>query len=213
MQLVLIVMSLFLTLLQVWPPPRLASHELVERVGDHYGRLDSLSVDFEQVLTGTGRPLEAKGHLDAKSRGRARFEYFTSTRRFDYFDGKRQIRYHPEQRQAFSEPMTKSTDERLLIFLFLGNRNFSWKDEFEKITEGGPSPNGNRVMTLVPRRKENIPEIVVEINPNTLFIERFEFSQPRGGRTIYRFANFKVARLDDSLFQFNAPRDVDVFVK
>jgi chaperone LolA len=213
MQLTLVLVSSLFFLVQNSPPTRLASHELVERVGDHYGRLDSLSVDFEQTLTGTGRPVEARGHLDVKSRGRALFEYAAPTHWFEYFDGKRHIKYTPEQRQALSVPIAKSTDERLLIFLFLGNRNFSWNDQFEKVEEDRQSANGNRVMTLVPRDKKNIPKIFVEINPTTLFIQRFEFNRADGARTVYRFTNFKVGRLDDSLFEFKPPKDVDIFVK
>jgi outer membrane lipoprotein-sorting protein len=208
--------ALVLALFFLVPFPQsqaVAPHELVSKVSDYYGRLNSLDADFEQIQKDANRTTRARGHVYLKKGRKARFDYITPIAKSDYFDGKTHTRYLPDEKNAISEPMGKSEDERLLIFLILGNRESSWKDEFDR-KERGTVPAmfpGNEVVKLIPNNTKNIRDVLVEVNPATSLIHRFGFTRADKTYTEYIFTNIKTAPLDDSLFEFKAPPDVKIF--
>lgn len=153
-----------------------------------------------------------RGLVYLKSGRRALFEYRSPFMRFDYFDGKKHTRYDPDEKQAQTQSMGKSDDERLLIFLVLGNPGSPWKDEFgTKIDLNNPKIPGNRVVRLIPNNRKNILDITVEVDPATLLIHRFAFTRVDKSYTEYIFTKIKTTPLDDSLFKFKAPPGVDIF--
>lgn len=208
--------ALVLALFFLLPSPqtqRLSPTELISAVSDYYGRLNSLSADFEQIQKDANRTTRDRGHVYLKKGRKARFDYVTPAARIDYFDGKTHTKYLPGEDSAISEAMGKSEDERLLIFLILGNRESPWKDEFDrKETETGAAiVPGNQVVRLIPNNTKNIRDVMVEVDPATRLIHRFGFTRADKTYTEYIFTNIKTAPLDDSLFEFKAPPDVKVF--
>jgi outer membrane lipoprotein-sorting protein len=208
--------AMVLALFFLLPSPqtsRLSPNEIVTAVSDYYGRLDSLSADFEQIQKDANRTTRARGHVYLKKGRKARFDYVTPLAKSDYFNGKTHTRYLPDEKNAISEAMGKSEDERLLIFLILGNRESPWKDEFDqKETETASAMvPGNQVVRLIPNNTKNIRDVIVEVDPATRLIHRFGFTRADKTYTEYIFTNIKTAPLDDSLFQFKAPPDVKVF--
>jgi len=210
-----LVLALFLLL----PSPqsqRFSPNELVSAVSDYYGRLNSLEADFEQKQKDANQSTGGRGHVYLKKGRRARFNYDSPIVKFDYFDGKTRTTYTPGQDSAISQPMGNIEDERLLIFLILGNRESPWKDEFGEKTKGFDPPMfaGNTVLRLIPNNRKNILDVFVEVNPTTLLIHRFGFTRATDKvYTEYIFTNIKTAPLDDSLFTFKAPPGVHVFTK
>lgn len=202
-----VVLSLFFLLQS---PQHLNLPGLVDKVSDRYGRLNSLSADFEQYSKDlSNRTSQSRGHVSLKSGKRAVFEY---PGKIEYFDGKTYTLYVPDQKNATQRPIGKTEDDRLLIFLILGNRESPWKDQFDEKEElPGPQTPGNRVIRLIPNNK-NFTDVVVEVDPRTFLIHRFVFTKADGERNEYRFKNIQTAPLDDSLFKFKAPPGVDVFV-
>jgi outer membrane lipoprotein-sorting protein len=153
-----------------------------------------------------------RGLVYLKSGRRAVFEYQSPFKRFDYFDGKKHTRYDPDDKQARVESMGKSDDERLLIFLVLGNPGSPWKDEFgEKRELSNPKNPGNKVVQLIPNNRKNILDVTVEVDPVTLLIHRFSFTRVDKSYTEYVFTKIKTTPLDDSLFKFKAPPGIEVF--
>jgi len=210
-----VLVLVLLSLLQSSQSPRLSPNDLVSAVSDYYGKLNSLSADFEQIQKDANRSTRVRGHVYLKSGRRARFDYVDPIVKSDYFDGKTHTRYLPEEKNAIQEPMGKSEDERLLIFLILGNRESPWKDEFDR-KETGTVPAtfpGNQVVRLIPNNTKNIRDVEVEVDPATRLIHRFGFTRADKTYTEYIFTNIKTAPLDDSLFKFKAPPDVNVFVR
>ena len=192
---------------------RLSPTELVSGVSDRYGRLNSLSADFEQVLKDANQTTRVRGHVYLKKGRKARFDYLSPLVKSDYFDGKTHTRYLPDEKQAFSEAMGRSEDERLMIFLILGNRESPWKDEFDK-KETGTVPAlvpGNPVVKLTPNNTKNILDVLIEVDPATMLMNRFGFTRADKTYTEYIFTNIKTTPLDDSLFTFKAPPDVKIF--
>ncbi|HET9943491.1 MAG TPA: outer membrane lipoprotein carrier protein LolA [Terriglobia bacterium] len=200
-------------------PPQgqdLAPHVIVERVSDVYGRLNSLSADFEQITVNrSNRTEHSRGHLYVKTGRRARFDYSSPVQKFEYFDGSRHWEYKPGENQAISTPMGRAEDERLLAFLVLGNRESPWKDQFKEFGLGGKGTlnAANKVVTLTPNNKQNFKELIVEVDPRTFLIHRFAFTRADGARGEYIFRDIKTAPLEDSVFKFTAPPNVNVFVK
>ena len=213
-------LALLLLFLHLFPPPQsreLAPHELFDGVSDLYGRMDSLSADFEQIQKDANRTYTLRGHVYLKKGRRARFDYVSRNQQveqIDYFDGKTHTRYEPPQKQARVQSMGRSEDERLLIFLILGNRESPWKNEFEKKEVGRDKPRmsgSNKVLNLTPNNRKTISEITVEVDPSTFLIHRFAFTRADDTYTEYMFTNIKTTPLDESLFKFKAPPDVEIF--
>lgn len=183
-----------------------------------YGRMDSLQADFEQIQKDANRTYALRGHVYLKKGKRARFDYVSRNGQteqidqIDYFDGTTHTRYEPLQKQARKQPMGRSDDERLLIFLILGNRESPWKNEFQKIERqaSGRMP-GNQVLKLTPKNQKSIREITVEVSSSTFLIHRFAFTRTDNSYTEYVFTNIKTTPLDESLFKFKAPPDVEIF--
>ena len=208
-----LVLALFFLLPSPPQTQRLSPTEIISAVSDYYGRLNSLSADFEQIQKDANRTTRDRGHVYLKKGRKARFDYVTPRAKIDYFNGTTHTRYLPDDQQATSEAMGKSEDERLLIFLILGNRESPWKDEFDRkeIETGSAMVPGNQVVRLIPNNTKNIRDVMVEVDPATRLIHRFGFTRADKTYTEYIFTNIKTAPLDDSLFQFKAPPDVKVF--
>jgi outer membrane lipoprotein-sorting protein len=210
--------TLVLALFFLLPPPqvpRLSPHDLLSAVSDKYGRLNSLSADFEQISKDANRTTRVRGHVYLKKGRKARFDYLNPVLQSDYFDGKTHTRYLPEDEQATSKPMGKSEDERLLIILNFGNRESPWKDEFDKKEIGTVPPlvPGNQVLILTPNNTTNILDVLVEVDPATLLMHRFGFTRADKTYTEYIFRTINTDPLPDSLFEFKAPPGVKIFVR
>jgi len=218
-----LVVALFFLLL---PPqaPRLSPHELLSAVSDKYGRLNSLSADFEQISKDANRTNRVRGQMYLKKGKKARFDYFSSTCtqpsncpvvQSDYFDGNTHTRYLPEEKQAMPKPLGRSDDERLLIILNFGNRESPWKNEFDRKEMGRVPPlvPGNHLLILTPNDTTNIRDVLAEVDPATLLLNRFGFTRADKTYTEYIFTNIKTAPLNDSVFEFKAPPDVKIFVR
>jgi outer membrane lipoprotein-sorting protein len=205
--------ALVLALLFLLPIPQTRGvTELISAVSDYYGRLKNLSADFEQIQKDANRTTTSRGHLSLKSGKRARFDYDNPPRK-DYFNGKTYTTYWPDQKNAITRKMGNSEDERLMIFLILGNQASLWKNEFGR-KELGLEPErfpGNKVVKLIPNDTKNIRDVLVEVDPATNLIHRFGFTRADKSYTEYIFTNIKTAPLDDSLFEFKAPPGVDIF--
>jgi chaperone LolA len=202
-----------LLVLYLFLPQGLSSSELVERVSEKYGRLDSLSADFEQVSNSSNQLGQFRGHVYLKKGRRALFRYDTPIKKFDYFDGKFYTTYRPELAQAQRFPVNKAADDRLVIFMILGNRDAPWRDQFPKMEKPHDSPvmsPGNQIVKLIPKNKD-VPEVLVEVDPSTFLIHRFVSLRADGARDEFKFTNIKTDPLEDSLFKFIAPPGVDVF--
>ena len=207
-----LVLALFFLLLSP-QSQRLSPNELVSAVSDYYGRLNSLSADFEQLQKDANQSTRVRGHVYLKKGRKARFDYVTPIAKSDYFNGKTHTKYLPGQENAISEAMGKSEDERLLIFLILGNPESPWKDEFDR-KETGTVPAmvpGNQVVRLIPNNTKNIRDVLVEVDPATRLIHRFGFTRADKSYTEYIFRDIKTDPLPDSLFEFTAPPGVHIF--
>lgn len=194
-------------------PQRLPVDELVNRVSETYGKLQDFSADFDQLQQDSlNQPARQVGHVDLKSRRRARFAYKWPREFFEYFDGKTYTRYTPQIKQAIQKPMGKADEEYLAILQIVGNRGSPWKDQFDQkidTNEGPLMQQGNRVVRLIPKNK-NLKDLLIEIDPANFMIHRFVFTYATGERNEFRFRDIKTTSLDPALFIFKAPPQVVV---
>jgi len=200
--------------LYLFLPQTLSSPELVDRVTEKYGRLDSLSADFVQVSNSSSNQGGVfRGHVYLKKGKRALFQYESPVKKFDYFDGKFYTTYRPELKQAQRFPVNKAADDRLVIFQILGNRDPQWRDQFPTMVTPNDSAvmaKGNQTVRLIPKNKD-IPEVLVEVDLRTFLIQRFVSTRIDGARDEFKFTNIETTPLPDSLFKFVAPPGVDIF--
>jgi chaperone LolA len=198
--------------LYLFLPQGLSTPELVDRVTEKYGKLDSLSADFEQTSISSNQKGQFRGHVYLKKGKRALFRYEYPVEKYDYFDGKYYTTFTPKWKQAQRFPVNKAADDRLVIFQIVGNRDASWREQFPTMTQPKDSPvmsEGNRMIRLIPGRKD-LPEVLVEVDPATFLIHRFVSTRPDGARDEFRFTNIKTDPLPDSLFKFVPPPGVEI---
>ena len=204
----ILVLSLFL----LQPTPQdLTSSQVVDNISRNYARLTSLSAEFEQRLqNSSNQTVQSRGHVDLKKGRRARFVYPDKQ---EFFDGKNYTQYTPSQKNGTQIDMKRIDDDRLLIFLILGNSESQWKDQFVETATMKVQPQvaGNLVIQLVPRNKD-LKDVVVEVDPRNFLIQRFVVTKADGERNDYRFTSIKTNPLPDSLFEFK-PGPEDLIVK
>ena len=183
-------------------PQQLAPSEIVDRVSRMYGRLDSFSADFEQTSQdSSNQTLVMRGHVYLKTRGRARFEYFSPQKKTDYFDGKNYTVYTPPPiNQALVYPMNQANSDLLAIIQVVGNRETPWKNQFDQFELLQPAVNGNRVVRLLPAKKRDLKEVLIEVDPN-FFIVRLAITTVDGQRNEFKFTNINIERLPESHFK------------
>src|SRR5262245_38461896 len=178
--------------LYLFLPQSLSSPELVDRVTEKYGKLDSLSADFEQIsVNSSNQKGQFRGHVYLKKGRKALFQYDSPTKKFEYFDGKDYTAYWPEAKQAQRTPINKAADDRLVIFLILGNTGSPWREHFPRMERPSDSPvmnERNQMVRLIPNRKD-LPEVLVEVDPSTFLIQRFKSLRPDGAWDEFRFTN------------------------
>jgi len=204
-------MSQLLLLLLLVLPPQLLVSELVDRVSEKYGRLTDFSAEFQQISEDfSNQPSHYRGLVYLKSGKRARFEYDSPRKKSEYFDGKIHTVYTPDSGQAFQQAIGRADEELLAILQVVGNRSDEWKKQFGEKKDLGLTPQGNRVVRLIPNNKD-LREVLIEVHPSSFLIQRVVFTSVDGQRNEFKFANINVTtRQDESFFKFTPPPGVKV---
>lgn len=187
--------------------------DLVNKVSETYGRLNSFEAEIEQIQQFSSNQTDhLRGHVYLKTGKRARFDYVSPRKKSEYFDGKTYTLFEPGIGQARQKPIGKADDEYLAILQIVGNRESPWKDQFSEKRElkRAPLKQGDRVVQLIPRNK-NLKDVVIEVDPGNFMIHRLVFTYSGGESNEFRFSDIKTASLDEGLFKFTPPPGVKVY--
>lgn len=196
--------------------PSLSAQEDLSRLVDalqiKYQRLASLSADFTQIYSAPGEKTRREsGRLTLKKPGRMRWDYYSPEPKLYVSDGRVIIEYVPSERFATRTKVKEASDMRAPFMFLLGRgdmrRDFS---RIETLREA-PARAGNRVLKFVPKRAGEFRELIVEIEPASLRIDRLTIMDASGGRSDFIFANLKEnLPVSDSQFVFRPPAGVQV---
>ncbi len=140
-----------------------------------------------------------------------RWEYKNPEEKLFVSNGKTVFLYVPADRQVNKETVRESMDERIPLMFLLGRANL--RNEFQKFETLNTQPivKGLRVLRMYPKRKMDLTELVMEVDPTNYHIRRLLLTNANGSRSEFIFSNIRTnTGLRSSFFDFKTPAGVEV---
>jgi len=185
---------------------------IVKGVERSFARMNDFRADFHQISHGVlNRKQEAAGHLYLKRSKMARWEYKTPEEQFFISNGKTVYLYVPADKQVNKEAVKETFDDRIPLMFLLGRSNLS--NEFKEFTLLNTKPYlpGTKVVRMTPKRKSDLKELIMEVDPQNYQIRRLIMEHIDERREEFIFSNIQVnTGLKASLFEFKIPAGVQV---
>jgi outer membrane lipoprotein carrier protein len=203
-------LTMFLALLQApSASPNLST--LVEGVERSFARMKDFSADFVQLEDSLNRKQQESGHLYLMRTRMMRWEYKNPEEKLFISNGKTVYFYVPADRQVTKEAVRESVDDRIPLMFLLGRSDLQKEfTKFELLTTK-PFLEGTRVVRMYPRRKTDLTEVVMEVDPANFLIRRLLLAHSDGSRSEFIFSNIRTnTGLRASMFDFKVPPGVEV---
>jgi len=185
---------------------------LVDGVEKSFARMNAYSSDFVQISKDVlNRKQEAAGHLYLKKSRMARWEYKSPEDQLFVSDGKTVFFYVPADKQVNREAVKDTFDDRIPLMFLLGRSNL--RDEFKEfaLLKDKPFLEGTQVIRMIPKRKTDLKNIVMEVDPQNFQIRRLILDHQDGAHQEFIFSNIRAnTGLKASLFDFKVPPGVQV---
>jgi outer membrane lipoprotein carrier protein len=170
------------------------------------------SADFVQIEQNSlNQRSLASGHLYMARPRKTRWEYKRPEESLFVSDGKTLIMYIPADKQARRGEVKDTVDDRIPLMFLVGQTNL--RGEFEKFAmlSQKPEVEGAVVIQMFPKRKSDLSELVMEVDPKTFLIRRLVMKHSDGQTRDFQFSNIRTdSTLPDSLFKFTPPAGVRV---
>src|SRR5262245_35784929 len=185
---------------------------LIDGVERTFARMNDFSADFHQISKDVlNRTQEAAGHLYLKRERMARWEYTSPEEQFFVSNGKTVYFYVPAEKQVNRESVKDTFDDRIPLMFLLGRSNL--RNEFTKfeLLAAKPVLAGTKVVRMSPKRKTDLKELVMEVDPQSFQIRRLVLDHSDGSHSEFIFSNIQTnTGLKASLFEFKVPPGVQV---
>ena len=185
---------------------------LIDGVEKSFARMNDLSADFVQIFQDPlNRKQEEAGHLYLKRSRMMRWEYKSPEEKYFISDGKTVYFYVPADRQVNKEAVKDTFDDRMPLMFLLGRSNL--RDEFTRfeLLSSKPFLEGTKVIRMFPKRKTDLNELIMEVDPANYQIRRLVLAHSDGSRSEFIFSNIRVnTDVKASLFDFKVPPGVQV---
>ena len=140
-----------------------------------------------------------------------RWEYEKPQEKLLVSDGKTVYWVDMANKQANTEDVKNISDDKIPIMSLVGRSGLA--GQFERFEEPRREPlvPGMRVVRAIPRKKDDIREVELEVDPSTFWIHRLVLSHSDDSRSEFVFTNIRVnSNLDPSRFSFKLPPGIDV---
>jgi outer membrane lipoprotein carrier protein len=204
-----IFLAFFLAFLQV-PNPSL--NTLVDGVARSFVQMKDFTADFIQVFEDPlNRKQQESGHLYLKRSRMMRWEYQNPEGNLFISDGKTVYFYVPADRQVNKEAVRDTFDDRIPLMFLLGRSDL--RSEFTRfeLLNTQPFLQGTKVVRMFPRRKIDLSEVVMEVDPANFQVRRLLLTHSDSSRQEFIFSNIRTnTGLRASLFDFKVPAGVEV---
>jgi outer membrane lipoprotein carrier protein len=201
-------LALFLLLFQ----DTTSLNALVDGVDKSFARMSDYSSDFVQFSKDAlNRRQEAGGHLYLKRPRMARWEYQSPEEQYFVSDGKKVYFYVPADKQVNTDSVKDTFDDRMPLMFLLGRSNL--RNEFKafELLNTKPFLAGTKVVRMIPKRKTDLKELVMEVDPQNFQIRRLLLEHHDGSRSEFVFSNIRTnTGLKASQFDFKMPPGVQV---
>src|SRR5215469_6281154 len=185
---------------------------LVHGVERAFAQMNDLNADFVQVdQNALNRSTQASGHLYLMRARKMRWEYVRPEEELFVSDGKTVYFYVPGDRQVHVEAVKETFDERMPLMFLLGKSNLSNEFRQFELLNTKPFLDGTKVIRMYPKRKTDIKDVVIEVDPANYQIRRLILNHNDGARSEFIFSNIRLnTGLKASLFDFKVPEGVQV---
>jgi len=186
--------------------------DIVQGVETSFARMKDYSSDFIQIFEDAlNRKQQESGHLYLMRPRMMRWEYKSPEDKLFVSDGKTVYFYVPADRQVNKEAVKQSFDDRIPLMFLLGQTNL--RNEFARFELLNTKPffEGTKVVRMYPKRKTDLQEIVMEVDPSNYEIRHLRFAHSDGSRSEFFFSSIRTnTGLGASMFDFKVPPGVDV---
>ena len=185
---------------------------LVEGVERTFAQMKDFSADFIQIFEDAlNRKQQESGHLYLMRPRMMRWEYKNPEDKLFVSDGKTVYYYVPADRQVNKEAVKESFDDRVPLMFLLGRSNL--RNEFTRFELLNTKPffEGLKVVRMYPKRKTDLQEVVMEVDPANYQIRRLRLAHMDGSRSEFIFSGIRTnTGLRANMFDFKVPPGVDV---
>ena len=185
---------------------------LVEGVERSFARMKDFSSDFIQIFEDPlNRKQQESGHLYLMRPRMMRWEYKSPEEKLFVSDGKTVYFYVPADRQVNKEAVKQSFDDRIPLMFLLGQSNL--RNEFTRfeLLNRKPFFDGTKVVRMYPKRKTDLQEVVMEVDPAEYLIRRLLLAHSDGSRSEFIFSSIRTnTGIRTSMFDFKVPVGVEV---
>jgi outer membrane lipoprotein carrier protein len=187
-------------------------YDIVHGVERLFAQMSDFNADFVQTdQNPLNRNRRASGHLYLMKPRRMRWEYKSPDESYFISNGKTVYFYVPADRQVNKEAVKETFDERMPLMFLLGKSNLS--NEFSRFEglETKPFLEGTRVIRMTPKRKTDIKDVVMEVDPVNYQIRRLILDHVDGSQSDFIFSNIRTnTGLKEAFFDFKVPEGVQV---
>jgi outer membrane lipoprotein carrier protein len=140
-----------------------------------------------------------------------RWEYKTPEDELFVSDGKTVYFYVPADHQVNKEAVKESFDERIPLMFLLGRSNLSGEFTQFELLNTQPFLQGTKVIRMYPKRKTDIKDVIMEVDPANYQIRRLLLDHTDGSHLEFTFTNIRTnTGLKSDLFDFKVPVGVQV---
>jgi outer membrane lipoprotein carrier protein len=187
---------------------------LIDGVKARLEGLSDMSAEFVQIQKDAlNRTTREEGHLYLMRPRMMRWEYQSPEEKLFVSNGSDVYFYAPADRQVSHDRVGDVFDDRIPIMFLLGRSNL--EQEFNPIVSLSgivePTVPGACVMTMVPVRRTDFDEVLLEVDPETFDIRRIRLTSIDGSVSDFVFNQVVMNRgLSDELFDFVPPPGVRV---
>jgi len=210
-------MFFFLALLLALVPTQASTkgqqlNDLVDGVERSFARMNDFDADFVQIdQNPLNRKHEASGHLYLMRPRKMRWEYKKPEEELFVSDGKTVYFYVPADKQVSKEPVKEAFDDRMPLAFLLGRSNLRSEFTQFELLNTKPFLEGTMVVRMYPKRKTDINDVVMEVDPANYQIRRLLLSHSDGSQREFYFSNTRTnTGTKGDFFDFKVPAGVQV---
>src|SRR5262245_2339842 len=187
-------------------------NDLIDGVDRTFARMTDLTATFVQnSKDALNRKQEAAGLLYLKRQRMARWEYTAPEEQLFVSNGKTVYFYVPADKQVNKDSVKDTLDDRMPLMFLLGRSNL--RNEFTQFVELNTKPflPGTKVIRMIPKRKSDLKELIMEVDPQNFQLRRLLLEHSDGARSEFIFSNIRTnTGLKAALFDFKVPAGVQV---
>jgi len=185
---------------------------LVDGVERSFARMKNFSADFVQIFEDSlNRKQQEAGHLYLMRPRMMRWEYKNPEEKLFVSDGKTVYFYVPADRQVNKEAVRETLDDRMPLMFLVGRPDLRKEFTRFELLNTKPFLQGTKVVRMYPRRKTDLTEVVMEVDPENYQVRRLLLSHTDGSSSEFVFSNIRIdAGLRRSMFDFKVPPGVEV---